>query len=136
MGRRPKKKRPIKFSGMMVLSALRPDASLAEFLAHRARSASVRRLAANAVAGGAGFTAVVLWRPTVWLVIASAALCLFSYGAWGILDRVRSRPPVTVRALLEGLVDALCVLFALLGALAAGGVLLGVWAIGLGTWIS
>jgi len=30
----------------------------------------------------------------------------------------------------------MCVLFALIGALAAAGVLLGVWALGLGTWIS
>jgi hypothetical protein len=29
---------------MMVLSAQRPDASLAEFLAHRARSAPIRQL--------------------------------------------------------------------------------------------
>ena len=121
---------------MMVLSALRPDASLPEFLVHRARSASIRRLAADAAAGGAGFAAALLWRPTGWLVPTSAALCFFSYGAWGILDRVRSRPAVSVRSLLAGLVDAMCVLFALIGALAAAGVLLGVWALGLGTWIS
>jgi hypothetical protein len=75
-------------------------------------------------------------RPTGWLVLASAALCFVSYGAWGILDRVRSRSPSTVKPSLSGLVDATCVLFALLGALSAAGVLLGVWALGLGTWIS
>ena len=121
---------------MMVLSGLRPDASLAEFLVYRARSASIRRLAADAVAGGAGVAAVMWWRPTGWLVLASAALCFFSYGAWGILDRLRARSAVRVRTLLAGLFDAACVLCALLGALAAAGVLLGVWALGLGTWIS
>ena len=120
----------------MVLSALRPDASLAEFLVYRARSASIRRLAADAIAGGAVLAAAVWWRPTGWLVLASAGLCFFSYGTWGILDRVRSRSAVTVRTLLAGLVDAVCVLCALLGALAAAGVLLGVWALALGTWIS
>jgi len=121
---------------MMVLSVLRPDASLAEFLVHRARSASIRRLAADAVAGAGGCAAALSWRPTGWLVLASAALCVFSYGAWGILDRARSRSAVTDRALIAGFVEALCALSALLGALAAAGVLLGVWALALGTWIS
>jgi hypothetical protein len=120
----------------MVLSALRPDASLAEFLLERARSASLRRLAADALAGSAGVAAAMWWRPTGWVVIASAALCFFSYGSWGILDRARSRSAVTARLWLAGLVDATCVLCALLGALAASGVLLGVWALALGTWIS
>ena len=121
---------------MMVLSALRPDASLPEFLVQRGRSASIRRLAADAVAGAVGGAAALWWRPTGWLVLASAALCFFAYGTWGILDRARSRPAVTVRTLLAGLIEAMCVLCALLGALAAAGVLLGVWALALGTWIS
>lgn len=121
---------------MMVLSALRPDASLPEFLVHRARAASIRRLAVDALAGGAACAAAEWWRPTGWLVLASLALCFFSYGAWGVLDRARPRPAVIVRPLLAGLFDAACVLCALLGALAAAGVLLGVWALALGTWIS
>jgi hypothetical protein len=121
---------------MMVLSALRPDASLPEFLVERARSASLRRLAADAVAGAAGFAAALWWNPTGWLVLSSAALCFFSYGAWGILDRVRSSPAVTGNAWLAGALEATGALSALLGALAAAGVLLGVWALALGTWIS
>jgi hypothetical protein len=121
---------------MMVLSALRPDASLPEFLVHRARSASIRRLAADALAGTAAGAAAAWWRPTGWLVLASVALCFFSYGAWGILDRARSHPAVTRRSWVAGVVEAMGVLSALLGALAAAGVLLGVWALALGTWIS
>jgi hypothetical protein len=121
---------------MMVLSALRPDASLPEFLVERARSASLRRLAADAVAGAAGVAAALWWKPTGWLVFTSIAVCFLSYGAWGILDRARFRSSVTARPRLAGLVDATCVLCALLGALAAAGVLLGVWALALGTWIS
>ena len=121
---------------MMVLSDLRPDASLPEFLVHRARSASVRRLAADALAGGAACAAALWWRPTGWLVLAGAALCFFSYGVWGVLDRARSRLAVTDKGLIAGFVEALCALSALLGALAAAGVLLGVWALALGTWIS
>ena len=57
---------------MMVLSALRPDASLSEFLAHRARSASVRRLAIDAVIGGAAWGAEGLPRlPALFGMISS-----------------------------------------------------------------
>ena len=121
---------------MMVLSALRPDASLPEFLIHRSRSASVRRLAADAMAGGVAWAAALRWRPTGWLVFASAALCFVAYGTWGLLDRARSRPAVTRRNLLTGVVEALAALSGLLGAIAAAGALLGVWALALGTWIS
>jgi hypothetical protein len=54
----------------------------------------------------------------------------------GLLDRAGSRLsnrgwPRTAR-----LIDALCVLSAALGVFAAAAVLLAVWAIALGTWIS
>jgi len=121
---------------MMVLSVLRPDASLPEFLAHRARSASVRRLATDTLIGAIACVGAVWRQPTAWLVLASAALCFFAYGAWGLLDRARSRPPLVPRALLANLLDILCVLCFALGVLAAAGLLLGVWAAALGTWIS
>lgn len=121
---------------MMVLSALRPDASLPEFLAHRARSAPLWRLAIDTVMGGATAAAVVWWRPTASLVLASAALCFFLYGAWGLLDRARSHAALANRTSFGRLFDVLCALCAALGVLAAAGLLLGVWAIALGTWIS
>lgn len=71
-----------------------------------------------------------------WSVLASAGLCFFSYGAWGMLDRVRSRAAAGYGTLLGGFLDATCALCAMLGALAAAGLLLSVWAIALGTWIS
>ena len=49
-------------SDMMVLSALRPDASIFEFLAHRARAASVRRLVADALTGAATIVAGIIGR--------------------------------------------------------------------------
>ncbi len=121
---------------MMVLSALRPDAGLFEFLAHRARSQTVRRLAIDALGGAAVAAATFRWNPTSQLLIASAATLLFSYGAWGILDRVRTHLANRRWLRTTGLVDALCVVCAALGALAAGAVLLAIWAIALGTWIS
>ncbi len=121
---------------MMVLSALRPDASLPEFLVYRARSASIRRLAIDVLIGTVGCAAALWWKPSGWLVFASAALCFFAYGMWGTLDRVRSRPAPARGAWIRGFLDAMCALSALLGAFAGAGVLLGVWAVALGTWIS
>ena len=123
---------------MMVLSALRPDAGLLEFLAHRARSASARRLAIDVVVSVAVFYAVFRWSPGPQLVIASAAGVLFSYGAWGLLDRARARSGLANNRWTEvaGLLEALCALCAVIGVLAGAGVLFAVWALALGTgWI-
>jgi hypothetical protein len=121
---------------MMVLSVLRPDAGLFEFLAHRARSATVRRLALDVVLGAAAVASVFSWRPAAALLIASAATVLLSYGAWGLLDRGRSILSTNGWSRSASALDALGALSALLGVLAAAGVLLAVWAVALGTWIS
>jgi hypothetical protein len=121
---------------MMVLSALRPDASLLEFLAHRARCASVRRLAVDTLTGAAAFAAALRWEPAAQLAIATMAASLTSYGAWGLVDRARSRLAKRGWARIAGLFDALSAIVASLGILAAAGFLFAVWAIALGTWIS
>ena len=121
---------------MMVLSVLRPDAGLFEFLAHRARSAPVRRLGIDAIGGAAVLAAALRWNPAAQPLMASAAALLFSYGIWGLFDRARSRLSNRGRVRTARLFDALCVLSATLGVLAASGVLLAMWAIALGTWIS
>jgi hypothetical protein len=121
---------------MMVLSVLRPDAGLFEFLAHRARTASGRRLGLDVGVGATGVGAVLRWHPAASLLIASAAIVLFSYGAWGLLDRGRSILSGRGSPRAANALDALGALSALLGVLGAGGVLLAVWAAALGTWIS
>lgn len=121
---------------MMVLSAPRPDASLPEFLAHRAKSASVRRLSIDVAVGAAGFAAALFWRPAGWLVIASLALIFFAYGGWGIADRARSGAAARGNELLCAGMGAFCFLMGAVGALAVATALLGMWAIALGTWIS
>jgi hypothetical protein len=121
---------------MMVLSALRPDAGLLEFLAQRARSASVRRLAIDAAVGAGALVAALRWDHSGHLVIASAATLLLAYGVWGLLDRVRTLAANRSQPRIAGLLDALCALCATLGALAVAGILLAVWALALGTWIS
>ena len=121
---------------MMVLSALRPDAGLFEFLAYRARSATVRRLGLDVMLGATGVASVFIRHPAASPVIASAATVLFSYGAWGLLDRGRSILSSKGWSRSASVLEALGGLSALLGVLAAGGVLLAVWALALGTWIS
>jgi hypothetical protein len=121
---------------MMVLSALRPDAGLFEFLAHRARSASVRRLAIDIAAGAGALVATLRWDHATHLVIAGAAAFLFAYGAWGLLDRARAGVANRFGPRTAGMVDALCALCAVLGVLSVAGILLAVWALALGTWIS
>jgi hypothetical protein len=121
---------------MLVLSAQRPDASLAEFLVARARSASIMRLAIDAGLGATGCAAILWLKPTGWLVPVSVALCFSSYGFWGLLDRARSHRAIANSARLAGVIDAMCAISVALGGIAAAGVLFGVWAIALGTWIS
>lgn len=121
---------------MMVLSALRPDASLPEFLAHRAKSASVRRLAIDIAVGAAGFAAALHRRPGGWPAVASLALIFFAYGGWGIADRVRSGAATRNSRLSRAFLDALCLLLAATGLLATAALLYSIWAVALGTWIS
>jgi hypothetical protein len=121
---------------MMVLSALRPEASLPEFLAHRARSASIRRLSLDVVAGLATLSGLLWSRPTGLLVLGSAALAFAAYGCWGIADRARS--VVVARGESRALIplNVLCGLLAAVGVLAMAALFFGVWSIALGTWIS
>jgi len=120
----------------MVLSALRPDAGLLEFLAHRARSATVRRLGLDVALGTTAIASVLILRPGASLFIASVATVFLSYGAWGLLDRGRSILSSRGSPRAASVLDALGALSALLGLLGAAGVLLAVWAVALGTWIS
>ena len=121
---------------MMVLSARRADASLLEFLATRARSSSARRLAVDALTGAAVITAMLRWNSAVRIVTVCAAACFLAYGVWGLLDRAGTIAHARGWPRISGAVDALRTLVVLLGILAAAGVLLSVWALALGTWIS
>ena len=121
---------------MMVLSALRPEASLPEFLAHRARAASLRRLSLDLVAGLGALSALLWWRPAGLLVLGSAALFFALYGAWGVTDRARSAAAVIGDRRVLIALNALCGMLAAAGVLATAALFFGVWAIALGTWIS
>jgi hypothetical protein len=121
---------------MMVLSAIRPEAGLPEFLAHRARAASLRRLSLDLVVGLGALFALLWWRPAGLLVLGSAALLFAFYGAWGISDRARSATAATSDARLLSSLNVLCGMLAAGGVLAMAGLFFGIWSIALGTWIS
>ena len=86
--------------------------------------------------GLAGSAAALWWRPTAWLVLTSFALLFFAYGSWGLADRVRSRSATKGSRFVSTAMEILCAAMGALGVLATAGLLLGVWAIALGTWIS
>ena len=121
---------------MMVLSALRPDAGLGEFLAHRARSAPVARLAGEAVAAAALVAAALWWNPKAQLLIVTSAGCFLCYAVWGLLDRARSHIVARGATAAARTLQGLCVMCAVLGVLAGAGFVLSIWAMALGTWIS
>ncbi|HEV7387958.1 MAG TPA: hypothetical protein VGN73_05020 [Gemmatimonadaceae bacterium] len=121
---------------MMVLSALRPDASLIEFLAHRARSAPAARLVGEEGAALAVLSAALWWNPPAQLLLVSSAICFASYAAWGLSDRARGRATTAGWTRSARILRACCVSIAAIGIVAGAGVLLSVWALALGTWIS
>ena len=121
----------------MMNPALRPDASLFEFLAARARAASDLRLVLDVLVGCAAALGIAVWRPTGWLSVGGAALALATFGLWGVVDReVRDRAAAVgsaravsvlrvarAGAAIVGFSSAVVALFAALGLV-------------LGTWIS
>jgi hypothetical protein len=121
---------------MMVLSALRPEASLPEFLAHRARAASLRRLSLDLLAGLGTLSVLLWWRPAGLLMLGSAALFFALYGAWGLTDRARSTTAATGDRRILISLNVICGMLAAGGVLAMAALLFGVWSIALGTWIS
>jgi hypothetical protein len=121
---------------MMVLSALRPDASLLEFLESRARAASVRRLGVEAIAAlvivTGGFGAFPFARPVV-VTLAGAFLC---YAAWGLVDRARSHSAIRGWGRTAQCLRVLCGLLVGLGVLSGVGSILAIWFIVLGdAWV-
>jgi hypothetical protein len=115
---------------------LRPDTSLPEFLAARARAASDGRLVVDVIAGCGVALGVAVWRPVGWITLLGAAVSLAAFGVWGIADReIRERanaprvPAVRVLTIVRAAAVAV-------GALAAVTAIFAVLGVVLGTWIS
>jgi hypothetical protein len=120
----------------MMNPALRPDASLPEFLAARARAASDGRLVVDVIVGCGAALAVAVWRPTGWVTLLGVAVCLAAFGAWGIVDRELRERVGAPRTRIVRMLLVVRVVAAGIGAFAAVVALFSVLGILLGTWIS
>jgi len=121
---------------MMVLSALRPDSSLLEYLEYRARSTSIARLVFQAIVAfvlmAGGFGRLPFARP----VVSTLAGVLFCYAVWGLLDRARSHCSRVGWTLTAQYLGLLCALFVGLGVLSGLGLILAIWFVALGSaWV-
>jgi hypothetical protein len=120
----------------MMNPALRPDASLPEVLAARARATPDGRLVADVAAGLLAGLAAAVWRPVGWVSLLGACVTLAAFGLWGILDReLREREAEEGAALARGLRAARAIVTAT-GIVSAAGALFGGLGVLLGTWIS
>jgi type VI protein secretion system component VasF len=119
----------------MMNPALRPDASLPEFLAARARAASDGRLVVDVIVGCCAALGVAVWQPLGWLVLLGVSVCLAAFGAWGIVDRELRERENAPDARVVRLLSIVRVAVAALGALAAVTALFSVLGVVLGTWI-
>jgi hypothetical protein len=120
---------------MMVLSSVRPDASIVEYLEHRARTQSLRGLIARSLLAFAFVIAGLGPIPVGKLIIVSAALTYFCYAIWGLLDRARSYSQSRSSSRADYL-SALCALFVWIGVLSGIAFLMSVGFLLLGApWI-
>ena len=113
----------------------RPDATLPQLLAARARHASDARLVLDAVGGLVVLAAALLWRGPAWHLLASIAACFVAFGGWGIADRELGELDAGSRRLRLVLQGAR-IAAALLGTLAVFVVLASALGLALGRMIS
>ena len=89
------------------------EETLGELLAAQARRASDSLLAGHVIAATLAVVGIAAWRGPLWDVRLSVAVCLMSFGIWGIADRdLRSVAPRTPGMLLvlrsARVVSAIC----------------------------
>jgi len=120
----------------MMIPALRPDASLTEFLSARARAASDGRLVVDVIAGCCGALVVTAWQPAGWVALLGVSVCLAAFGVWGISDReLRERADASTGRVVR-LLGVLRVAAVAVGAAAAIVTMVAALGVMLGTWIS
>jgi len=120
----------------MIDTVPRPDASLPELLAARARHSSDTRLALDAVLGSVVALGVVFWRGPGWYFITSIASCFLAFGFWGIADRELGERGNSGTRRALWLLRAGRIMAATLGAIAAITAMLTALALALGRMIS
>src|SRR5689334_18781839 len=101
-------------------------------LAQLARRTSDGRLV---LAAAVGVVAAVMLKPPAWFPLLAAGVCLLSFGAWGIADRVLQESPAAVSSdhRVLRVARVIAVALGIVGGLALA---LGVFVLAMGTWIS
>src|SRR5438445_1522583 len=117
----------------MVLSALRPDTSLVEFLEYRARAAPVRRLTAQAIVAFALVSGGFGRLPFARSIVGTFGGAYFCYAVWGLLDRARTYSSNRGWTLTAQYLKVLCRLFVGIGVLSGLVLLLAIWFLALGS---
>jgi hypothetical protein len=93
--------------------------TLGQFLKARARRASDGRLAVDVSVGVLTAAAAMIWRPTGFVVLLSAAVTLAAFGGWGIADReIAERAATNGAPIIGQSLRALRVASAIAGAVA------------------
>ena len=110
------------------------ELGIGEFLRARARGASDSRLAVDVSVGVVAIIVAAAMRPEQWLLLASAGLCLASFGMWAGLQRAASTGSHSPR--YDRLIAASRGVFAGLGIAAALATGFFFWTVLMGTWIS
>ena len=108
----------------MVLSSLRPESSLVEFLASQARRESIRDLAYRTAAALA--LTVIAFVAFGQPILTTASMAYFSYAMWGLLDRARSRSIIAGSGTAAHYLKILCAIFATLGVASGIGLLMAI----------
>jgi hypothetical protein len=76
----------------VMVAAIPHEQSLGEALVERAQRASMRRLILDIAGGLLALGILAACKPKGWAVLASAALCFATFGAWGATDRLLASP--------------------------------------------
>jgi hypothetical protein len=120
----------------MVLSSIRTSENIMDALIQRARTRSDPRLSADLIGGTFVATAAAVWRPTGWLVIASAALCFVAFGAWGFADRLLNDAGQRTSGSVFSFLLVFRTIAVTVGFVSALLLLFGAADLAMGTWIS
>lgn len=116
--------------------ATRQEATLLEFLSHRARSASDGRLALDAGGGLILAAIAAIVRPAAWVVLVPLGFSFLAFGLWGIVDRELSERRANLGWLGIGVLTGARATAGILGAVAAVVLIYAAAALTLGRWVS
>ena len=118
-----------------MVSATHSDQDHRDALVERARPSSMQRLILDIAGGLIACGIIAALRPEGWGILASAALCFATFGAWGAADRLLNFPYRIANQAIAAALLILRPLAIVVGAGAALVILFGSLEIAMGTFI-